>query len=196
MRRPGAPPKRPTVHSKSGFRPRVSQPSAGAHPTALRRFAGLLYETLAVAAILVAGGLAFVGAAAAVNTLTGGPALSASGGPGRSLLQALLVLLLGAYFVRCWTHGGQTLAMKTWKLRLVRPDGGAVALRAAIARFAIAGLALGTGAAAAIWLWQHPGSMYGWAAAVPAAIDLAWAAFDRERQFLHDRLARTRVVRV
>lgn len=173
----------------------MPQPPAALRPTALRRFASLLYETLAVAAILLAGGLAFVGAAAALNSLAGGPALPGSGGLERSLLQAFLVLLLGAYFVRCWTRGGQTLAMKAWQLRLVRPDGGAVPLNAAIARFAIAGLALGSGVVAALWLWRHPGSVYGWAAAVPAAVDVAWAAFDRERQFLHDRLARTRVVR-
>jgi uncharacterized RDD family membrane protein YckC len=37
--------------------------------------------------------------------------------------------------------------------------------------------------------------MYGWAATLPAAADVLWAALDRDRQFLHDRLARTRVVR-
>lgn len=174
----------------------MSLRSVGTSPTVLRRLASLSYETLAVAAILLAGGFAFVGAAAAIRAVADNATLPASGGLERALLQAFLVLLLGAYFVRCWTRGGQTLAMKAWKLRLVRPDGGAVAPRVAILRFVIAGLLLGTGAAAAIWLWRHPGSVYGWAAAVPAAVDVAWAAFDGERQFLHDRLARTRVVRI
>jgi len=29
---------------------------------------------------------------------------------------------------------------------------------------------------------------------VPTAVSVAWALFDRERQFLHDRLAGTRLV--
>ena len=58
------------------------------------------------------------------------------------------------------------------------------------------GLVLGTGAAAAMWLWRHPASVTGWLAALPAAADLGWILCDRERQFLHDRLTRTRVVRI
>jgi uncharacterized RDD family membrane protein YckC len=174
----------------------VPQRSAGLRPTLLRRLACLGYETLAVAAILLAGGFAFVGVSAAVRTSAFGPLPAALGGLERALMQGFLVLLLGAYFVRCWTRGGQTLAMKAWKLRVVAADGGVVTTRAAIARYALAGLALGTGAFAAIWLWQDPGSAYRWAATLPAVVDLAWAALDRERQFLHDRLARTRVVRV
>jgi uncharacterized RDD family membrane protein YckC len=173
----------------------VSQRPAGLRPTLLRRLASLGYETLVVAAILIAGGLAFLGVAAAFRAVAGVPPASAPGGLERVLLQVLLVVLLGAYYVRCWTRGGQTLALKAWKLRVVGPAGGALTTRAAIARFAIAGLALGTGVAAFIWLWRHPGSMYGWAATLPAAADVLWAALDRDRQFLHDRLARTRVVR-
>jgi uncharacterized RDD family membrane protein YckC len=149
-----------------------------------------------VAAILLAGGLAFLGVAAAFRAVAGVPPASDPGALERALLQVFLVLLLGAYYVRCWTRGGQTLAMKAWKLRVVGPQGGALTTGAAIARFAIAGLALATGAGAIIWLWRHPGSTCGWAAVVPAAVDILWAAFDRDRQFLHDRLARTRVVRV
>lgn len=173
----------------------MSPPSAGLRPAVFRQFASLTYEALAVAAILLAGTLVFVGAVAAISAVAGIPTPPASAALERVLLQGFLLLLLGAYFVPCWTRGGQTLAMKAWKLRLVRPDGGALTRGAAIIRFAIAGLLLGAGATAAIWLWRHPGSVYGWAAAVPATIDLAWIAFDRERQFLHDRLARTRVVR-
>jgi uncharacterized RDD family membrane protein YckC len=173
----------------------VSQRPAGPRPILLRRLASLGYETLVVAAILLAGGLAFVGVAAAVKTVAGPAASAGFGGLERALMQGFLALLLGAYYVHCWTRGGQTLAMKAWKLRVVGSDGGAVTTRAAIKRFALAGVALGTGAAAAVWLWRHPGSLYAWSATVPALLDVAWAAIDRERQFLHDRLARTRVVR-
>jgi hypothetical protein len=47
-----------------------------------------------------------------------------------------------------------------------------------------------------MWLWRHPGSAPGWLATLPAAVDLGWILCDRKRQFLHDRLTRTRVVRI
>jgi uncharacterized RDD family membrane protein YckC len=156
----------------------------------------MVYESLVVAAILVAGGFAFAGAAAALRVLSGSPAAIDAGPVERSLLQAVLVALLGAYFLRSWVRGGQTLAMKAWRLRIVRPDGRGIELGRALARFLLAGLPLASGAAAAIWLWRHPQSVLGWLAIAPAAADLAWALADRAGQFLHDRLAGTRVVLV
>ena len=63
--------------------------------------------------------------------------------------------------------------MKTWRLRLVSSNGGRVPLTRAVIRFFLA----------------IPG--YGL-----AGISIVWPLFDRERQFLHDRLAGTRIVRV
>ncbi len=172
----------------------MTQLPTARYPSLFRRFASLGYEGLLVAAILVAGGLAFSGAAALLSTV--GMATGASTGLERVLLQAFLVALLGAYFVPSWIRGGQTLAMKAWKLRLVRTDGRGVGAGLALLRFALGALVLGTGAAAAMWLWRHSGSVPGWLAALPAAVDLGWILCDRERQFLHDRLTRTRVVRI
>lgn len=171
----------------------MTQPPTALFPSLFRRLASLGYEGLIVAAILVAGGLAFSSAAALLSAL--GMATGASTGLERVLLQVFLVTLLGAYFVRSWIRGGQTLAMKAWKLRLVRPDGNGVGAGLALGRFVLSGLVLGTGAAAAVWLWRHPGSVPGWLAALPAVVDLGWILCDRDRQFLHDRLTRTRVVR-
>ena len=84
----------------------------------------------------------------------------------RDLLQDWLFLLLGLYFGWFWTHGGQTLAMKTWRIRLVARDGHRnLAPRAALLRF-MAALLL-----------------------VPTLLGILWALVDRDRQFLHDRLA-------
>ncbi len=89
------------------------------------------------------------------------------------MLQFWLIAVAGVYFVYCWVHAGQTLPMKTWRLRLVNSDGTALDVRKGILRymFALAGLAVGG---------------LGW----------AWALLDRDRQFLHDRLAGTRIVDV
>ena len=83
----------------------------------------------------------------------------------RHLLQAFLVAVSAAYFLWCWLRGGQTLAMKTWRIRLVE-----VSPRRALVRFLLAALF------------------------VPTGISFLWTLFDGERQFLHDRLAGTRLV--
>ena len=52
----------------------------------------------------------------------------------RYALQYWLFLVLGAYFVWFWTHGGQTLAMKTWRIRLIPVAGLAVSPLRALMR--------------------------------------------------------------
>ncbi len=81
-------------------------------------------------------------------------------------LQLFLLVLFAAYFLWCWLRGGQTLAMKAWRIRLVAKQGHArLAPKAALLRFAYALLL------------------------VPTLVGILWAYVDRDRQFLHDRLA-------
>ncbi len=91
----------------------------------------------------------------------------------RHLYQAWLVAVMFGYFAAFWLRSGQTLAMKTWRIRLVSRDGGRIGLRQAALRFvlALAGILAG---GAGLW----------------------WALADRDRQFFHDRIAGTRLVRV
>lgn len=124
-----------------------------------RRLASAVYESLLVAALVFIATfpwLAFVG--------------DSSAGLRRHLLQLYVLAVVGAYFIWFWTRRGQTLAMKTWRIRLVADDGGRVELPRAALRFAFAligAAALGAG--------------------------FFWAFLDRDGQFLHDRLARTRL---
>ncbi|CAG4888827.1 hypothetical protein R52603_04055 [Paraburkholderia saeva] len=112
-----------------------------------------------------------------------------------NVLAAWVGFVVGVYFVWFWTHGGQTLPMKTWRLRLVGADGAPVSPLRAIVRYMLA------------WLWflpplaLHP--LLG--LAVPQTLVIAaiwfvlWAAtgrFGASRQFLHDRLAGTRIVEI
>ena len=138
--------------------------SAGAPratPGLARRLASALYDLLLVAAVVLVATFPFL-------AILG----DATSGWRRHLLQAWVLGVSGAYFVWFWTHGGRTLAMKTWRIRLVAEDGGAVNAARATHRFALAALGLAA-----------------------AGIGFAWALFDRDRQFLHDRLAGTRLVR-
>ena len=111
----------------------------------------------------------------------------------RSLMQDWLLLLLAVYFVWFWTHGGQTLAMQTWRIRLETVDGSPVGIKRALCRFFLS------------WLWVMPGLVAAWAVGaqawmlvlIPAANVALWAltAFlDPQRQFLHDRIAGTRLI--
>ena len=120
----------------------------------------------------------------------------AAGSWQRNALQAYLLLMFAAYFLWCWLRGGQTLAMKAWRVRVVARDGGRLSARAALLRFAWACVSVGAagGAIAAAWVMRNP-----WLALATLSvcgIGLGWALVDRERQFLHDRLAGTRLVMV
>lgn len=90
--------------------------------------------------------------------------------PGWSLAMHVFIVL-GAYFVWYWQHGGQTLAMQTWKIQLSTPDGRQPSLVQLLLRYVLS-----------------------WFSLVTLGIGLIWALFDRDRQFLHDRLAGTRLV--
>lgn len=115
-------------------------------------------------------------------------------GAARILLQALVVLALAVYFVWCWRRG-QTLAMRTWRLRLVDAGGRPVSGPRALWRFALAASIYGAALIGGAYLREHPQATEGWLALVPLLLTLGWPLWDAQRQFLHDRLAGTRLVR-
>jgi uncharacterized RDD family membrane protein YckC len=88
----------------------------------------------------------------------------ATAGSMRHLLQLFIGLFFAAYFLWSWLRGGQTLAMKAWRIRLVDVTPGRAFLRLMLA-----------------------------AILVPTGLSVLWALFDRDRQFLHDRLAGSRL---
>ena len=112
----------------------------------------------------------------------------------RPLLQGFLFIVFGIYFGWFWSRG-QTLAMKTWRIRLVTREGGVLSWKRAVPRYVLA------------WLWFIPGlaaarylHVQGWMLLLlPASNMVLWALavyLDRDRQFLHDRLAATRIVQL
>ena len=137
----------------------------------VRRVGALLYEGLLVVAIVFVASfltlpLLSTGHARSPDTLTV-PAL-----PERVALFCMLFAVLASYFAWSWSGGRRTLPMKTWRLKLVTRDGAPLTRAHAVKRlaFAIAGTAaLGAG--------------------------FLWALLDRDRRFLHDRLAGTKIVR-
>jgi len=87
------------------------------------------------------------------------------------VLWAHLFLVLAIYFAWFWTHGGQTLAMRTWRLQIVTRSGQPLRPTRALMRFLLC--------------WPSVGIV---------GIGVFWALVDPEKQFLHDRLAGTRIV--
>jgi uncharacterized RDD family membrane protein YckC len=126
----------------------------------LVRLAGMAYELVLLAAILFLSTYLFLLFGVALDEASRRP-----------LLQAYSLLVCGVYFIWLWRHGGHTLPMKTWHMRVVDASGGRISLKQAMARYLLACLLI-----------------------PPAGAAIVWALFDRDRQFLHDRLAGTRLV--
>jgi len=111
-------------------------------------------------------------------------------------LKLYLFLVTGLYFTWCWRDSGHTLAMKTWRIKVVQPGQARLPWRTAIVRYLLA------------WCWFAPAlivcAVFGLHAKGEIAIALTigivvWAltAFlDKERQFPHDRLAGTRLIQL
>ncbi|KWE52573.1 hypothetical protein WL76_15380 [Burkholderia ubonensis] len=161
--------------------PRTSPPPASP-PSVRRRLAALLYESVLLFGIVFFAGLAFALATQQRNGLVH-----------HNLLAAWIALVVGAYFAWFWTHGGQTLPMKTWRLKIESASGRPLSAGHALVRYALG------------WLWflpplaLHP--LLGLSVPVTLALAGAWIAvwagaarLHPDRQFPHDRLARTRVV--
>lgn len=155
-----------------------------------RRAAALLYEALLLTAIVLIASFAIAPLVAPHTSASG--QLVVPSRAGRALSFALLFTLAGVYFAWCWSRGRRTLAMKAWRLALVTADGEPPTLRRALARYLAAWLGPALGFVAYAALQPH-----GWSALAWPLFALNWlAAFiDRERQFLHDRVAGTRIVR-
>jgi uncharacterized RDD family membrane protein YckC len=101
--------------------------------------------------------------------------------------------VLFAYFSAFWLRSGQTLAMKTWRVRLVRTDGQQLTIGLVALRFALAGLIPVT---ALIGYWLTRTNVWPWTWMFAASLGFVWALFDRDQQFLHDRIVGTRLIRV
>ena len=126
-----------------------------------RRFAAFCYDLLLLAALVVC----FTLVVLALR-------LGAPVPPGTPWFSAALLAIAAAFFCGFWVHGGQTVGMRAWRIRVVREDGRPLEWPRAVARFGL-----------------------GLLAALPAGLGLWWSLFDARKRGWHDRLTDTRVVR-
>ncbi len=157
------------------------QPPLLIAPSLARRMACWLYEGMLLFGVVFIAGYLFSALSQTRHALDN-----------RHPLQAFVFVVFAIYFTWFWSRG-QTLAMKTWHIRLVDRHGQPVTQARAFARYVLC------------WLWFLPPlavlAPLNLSGAENALITLGWIAiwallsrFHPERQFLHDALAGTRLV--
>ena len=136
--------------------------SLASEPATLwRRFAAFCYDLLLLAALFVCFTLAVLAAR------RGAPVPA-----GSWWFPLCLFAIATVFFTGFWVHGGQTVGMRAWRIRVVCEDGRPLTWPRAAARFGGA-----------------------FVAALPAGLGFWWSAFDRRGLGWHDRWTRTQVVR-
>ena len=155
----------------------------------VRRFAALAYEALILVALVLVAGFALIpfvspeavrGQPLVVPTLAG------------RIVGLVALFTLGAlFFGWIWSNGRRTLPMKTWRLALVDRAGHPPSRRTAVVRYAAAWIGPALCIAAYALAAPHGVGALAW-----PLVALNWlAAFvDPDAQFLHDRIAGTRLV--
>ena len=160
--------------------------AAGSTPSLLRRMACFVYEaTLLFGIALVP---AVLGTLFFAQTGQSHPLQS------EGVVRAFALVVYGIYFVGCWSVRGQTLAMQTWRIRVVTAEGARLSQARALARYVaccIAWFGPATLVAAALHLrpWPTLGAVV-LGIVVYALLALAAPG----RQFWHDIVCGTRLV--
>jgi uncharacterized RDD family membrane protein YckC len=153
-------------------------------PNVLHRIAAMVYEAVLLFGVVFCVSFALLAATGWTYPLPTGR---------RALLQALLFVTMGAYFVYCWSRSGQTLAMRSWRLKLVERDGGPVSTQRALLRYVLAWHLFVPGIVV-VALFQAHSAVDAAAFALGFAAMLGLAYIDPRRQLLHDRVLGTRVI--
>ena len=150
-------------------------------PTLRRRLACWLYEGMLLFGVVFIAGYLFGTLSQTRNAMDN-----------RHALQAFLFVVFGIYFGWFWSKG-QTLAMKTWHIRVLDVQGKPVTQARAVLRYMWS------------WLWVVPPLAAAWWFALPGAEALViamgwvliWALLSRlhpKRQYWHDAFAGTQLV--
>lgn len=130
------------------------------HCSLWRRLAAILYDTLLLLALL------FV-ASAIHLAIAGGEART-----GSDIVRSLFIVMIAfAFFAFFWLHGGQTLGMRAWRIRLQNRGGGPITPWQAMLRFL-----------AAIVSWLALG------------LGFLWSLLDKEKLTWHDHFSITELV--
>jgi len=158
----------------------------------IKRLLAIFYDSFLLIAVLFL-------AMALLLLISGGYRFQA----GNPLMTAYLLLVSFIFFCWFWTHGGQTLGMRAWKLRIQQRNGDPVSWQQAALRFITAlpawiVILIGISLAAGIPLHSRPWLqalelLPGWLVLV---IGLAWLLLDQRPNGWRDRVSGTQVVKL
>lgn len=126
-----------------------------------RRLLIILYDSMLLVSIYFLLTLALL-------PITKGQAISS----GNIFYVIYLLLIAYVYFGWQWTHGGQTLGMRTWKVKLISDSRNSIDWKKATIRFGLSILS---------WLLLGGGFL--------------WALFNKDHKTLHDQFSSTRLIR-
>ncbi|NEV60443.1 RDD family protein [Thiorhodococcus minor] len=135
-------------------------------PSVLRRLGALLYDVVVLLGVLM---LANAIVVIPYEVVTGHPVYESF--LPLTLMRLYLLAVIAGFYVYFWTHGGQTLGMRAWRLRVVDNDGHDIGMGTALKRF----------------VWSI-------VSFVPAGLGLWLSLFNREGLALHDSRSGTRLV--
>ena len=158
----------------------------------IKRLLAIFYDSfLLIAALFLA--------MAALLLISGGYEFQA----GNPLITAYLLLVSFVFFGWFWTHGGQTLGMRAWKLRLQQTDGTPISWQHVALRFITALpawilLFIGVALVADIQLETYPwltrlSMLTKWLIFI---VGIAWLVVDQWPNGWRDKISGTRVVKL
>ena len=138
-------------------------------PGLARRLASILYDSMLVIAVV------FAAFALLYLPLAVGFGVVDINDTGQyKYLFFVYMLIVGVGFhIWFWTHGGQTLGMRTWSMKLFSKDGGRVSTRQALVRYGVALVSM-----------------------LVFGLGFLWSLFDKEKRSWHDMASGTRLVSV
>ena len=140
-------------------------PPVSGYPPAgfLRRLVAMCYDALLLLSVLLV--------ATAVATMVSLAITHKATLSHNPFYQTTIFLLCFAFFSWFWLHGGQTLGMRSWRLRVQNRNGGPISIWQALLRFIVAIPSL---------------ALFG--------LGFLWMLVDREHMTLYDRFSESVVV--
>lgn len=135
-------------------------------PGLLRRLAAICYD-----AVLVFGVLLLLWTLYYFGLSAGSGREDVGHSPLAQLYWPLALLAMVGFHVWFWSHGGQTLGMKSWRVRVINEQGQDPNLQQALLRY--------------LWAWVSAGAL---------GLGFIWMLFDPQQRCWHDRLSGTRLV--
>jgi uncharacterized RDD family membrane protein YckC len=144
----------------------------------------MLYEGLLLFGVVMAAGFMYSSLTEQRHALVG-----------TTGLQIFMFVVIGIYFTWFWADGRQTVAMKTWQLRIMTADGSPMSQARAFARYVASWLWFLPGLAAAGLSGHHDGAGITTALALNVGVYALIARLTPSRQTLHDLLCGTRLER-